>query len=131
MLVCYGFCSSLSPGWSVCRTDGFEGRPDRRRACGGYHAEDVAPLPPAPVEASMSESNQGREQTDESLRLERGKTDTELNRRREDIEQSADAVVVKARSDADQVLQDARDTADEGGAVPCTASVIEERARAD
>ncbi len=79
----------------------------------------------------MAESNQGREQTDESLRTERGKTDSELNKRREAIDRTADAVVVRARSAADDVLRAARDSADDKGAVPCTPAVTAERALAD
>ena len=41
----------------------------------------------------MSKSLRGREQTDESLRAERGKTDRELGKRREVVDGSADAVV--------------------------------------
>jgi signal transduction histidine kinase len=79
----------------------------------------------------MSGSNQGREQTDESLRAERGKTDAELSRRREAVERSADAVVARARSTADEVVRVARDAADADGQRPCTSAVNEERTIAD
>src|SRR3954467_3301421 len=79
----------------------------------------------------VSESFRGREQTDESLRAERGKTDRELGKRREVVDDSADAVVQRAREAADEVLQSARDTADDKGPEPRTAQVVEERALAD
>ncbi|MFL5434715.1 MAG: sensor histidine kinase [Myxococcales bacterium] len=79
----------------------------------------------------MSESFRGREQTDESLRAERGKTDRELGKRREVVDDSADAVVQRAREAADEVLQSARDSADDKGHEPRTAQVVEERALAD
>jgi signal transduction histidine kinase len=80
----------------------------------------------------MPESNQGREQTNESLRAERGKTDTELlGKRRGVIERSADALVLRARHAVDEDLQAARDTADEQGKEPLTPAVIEERTLAD
>jgi len=78
-----------------------------------------------------SESNSGRVQTDDSLRAERGKTDAELGKRREAIERSADAVVLRARNTADEVLQVARDTADGKDKETRTAAVIEERTLAD
>lgn len=78
----------------------------------------------------MSESNLGRGQTDESLRAERGKADSELNRRRNDVERSADAVVVRERCAADEVLRTARDRADDK-AQGATAAVSEERTLAD
>ena len=79
----------------------------------------------------MPDSNQGRVQTDESLRAERGKTDAELGKRREAIERSADAVVQRARHAADEVLQEARDNADKKDKELRTASVIAERTLAD
>ena len=57
----------------------------------------------------VSESFRGREQTDESLRAERGKTDRELGKRREVVDDSADALVQRAREAADKVLQSARE----------------------
>ncbi|MFL5375997.1 MAG: sensor histidine kinase, partial [Myxococcales bacterium] len=80
---------------------------------------------------SMSEPNHGRVQTDKSLRAERGKTDTELATRRDAVDRSADAVVLRARDAADEVLQTARDTADGKGERSCTAAVTDERALAD
>jgi len=77
------------------------------------------------------ETSEGRELTDESLRAERGKTDRELSKRREVVDESADDVVLKARRVADQLLQTARDTADEKGEETRTAAVIEERTTAD
>ena len=79
----------------------------------------------------MSGSNDGRVQTDESLRAERGKTDAELGKKREAIERSADAVVLRARKAADEVLRVARDKADGKAKVPRTQATIEERTLAD
>lgn len=79
----------------------------------------------------MSKSLRHREQTDESLRAERGKTDRELGKGREVVDDSADAVVERAREAADEVLQSARDSADDKGHEPRTAQVVEERALAD
>jgi signal transduction histidine kinase len=78
-----------------------------------------------------SESNHGRERTDESLRAERIKTDSELSRRRESVEHSADAVVSRARGAADEILQAARDTADDKQSGPPPQAVEEERTLAD
>lgn len=61
----------------------------------------------------MPDPSRGRQQTDASLRTERGKTDRELERRRAHVESSADAVVLRARTAADEVLKVARDAADE------------------
>jgi signal transduction histidine kinase len=88
-------------------------------------------LPARPQEDSMPESNQGRVQTDQSLRVERGKTDEELGKRRTAIERSADTVVQQARTEADEVLQTARDAADGKGNVLGAAAVLKERAMAD
>jgi len=79
----------------------------------------------------VADPTQGRELTDESLRVERRKTDRELRKRREVVDGSADDVVVKARQAADEVLQSARDSADEKAPQPRTPAVIEERTRAD
>ncbi|MGE5048531.1 MAG: sensor histidine kinase [Deltaproteobacteria bacterium] len=79
----------------------------------------------------MPEANQGRVRTDKSLRAERGKTDSELEKRREAIDRTADAVVLQARNEADGVLRAARDTADEQREQPHAPAVLEERALAD
>src|SRR5213595_261280 len=81
-------------------------------------------------EPCMSESSGGRERTDESLRAERGKTDSELERKHESVERSADAVVQRARLAADRVLKTARDIAD-GETDKPDSSVVEERSQAD
>jgi signal transduction histidine kinase len=79
----------------------------------------------------MAEGNEGRVETDRSLRAERGKTDRELEKRRDAIERTADAVVVRARHVADGVLRAARDTADGQGGKPHAPAVLQERAVAD
>jgi signal transduction histidine kinase len=53
-----------------------------------------------------------REQTDESLRIEREKSDTASDEKQRELEARADAVVQVARERADEVLQAARDDAD-------------------
>jgi signal transduction histidine kinase len=53
-----------------------------------------------------------REQTDESLRNEREKSDKATGEKRRELEAEADAVVQVARERADEVLQAARDDAD-------------------
>ena len=78
----------------------------------------------------MSESSGGRERTDESLRAERGKTDSELERKHASVEHSADAAVQRARLAADRVLKTARDVADGESDRP-DSSVVEERSQAD
>jgi signal transduction histidine kinase len=66
----------------------------------------------------MSEPNGGhkghpqRQQTDESLRVERDKADASVADKRDSVEDSADEVVRVARQRADQVVQTARDDAD-------------------
>ena len=53
-----------------------------------------------------------REQTDESLRLEREKADADLGERQAAIDETADAIIEKARARADQVLAAARAKSD-------------------
>jgi signal transduction histidine kinase len=53
-----------------------------------------------------------REQTDESLRVEREKADADFGERQAAIEEAADAVIEKARARADQVLAAARAKSD-------------------
>lgn len=73
-----------------------------------------------------------RQQTDESLRIEREKSDAAAGERRREIEAGADVVVQVARERADEVLQAARDEADRdhpsAGTVPASER---ERGRAD
>ena len=79
----------------------------------------------------MTESIEEREQTDESLKAERGKTDVELAKRGKAVERSADTVLSESREKADEVLEAARDTADEKAEEAGAPAVIEERALAD
>lgn len=53
-----------------------------------------------------------REQTDESLRVEREKADADLGERQAAIDEAADAIIEKARARADQVLAAARAKSD-------------------
>ncbi len=55
-----------------------------------------------------------RHETDQSLQVERKKTDAEIGRRDAAIEARSDAVVEQARDRADQILEDARELADQG-----------------
>jgi signal transduction histidine kinase len=79
----------------------------------------------------VSELIHGRAQTNESLRTERGKTDTELGKTRGAVERSEDALVRRARTAADEVLLLARETADSKGEERRTPAVMEERTVAD
>jgi signal transduction histidine kinase len=74
-----------------------------------------------------------REQTDESLSVERGKTDARIARNERASEDEADKVVRIARQVADQVVHDAREHADTAQPPSATgeARVDGERARAD
>ncbi len=62
-----------------------------------------------------------RDQTDESLRVERDKADTDVAKKREADEEEADQVLRIARQRADQVVQTARE-ADREGRPPSTAT---------
>jgi signal transduction histidine kinase len=53
-----------------------------------------------------------REQTDESLRVEREKADTDLAERQSAIDAAADAIIERARARADRVLEEARTRSD-------------------
>jgi signal transduction histidine kinase len=77
------------------------------------------------------EPNEGRVQTDESLQAERTRTDHELSKRREAVNKSADAVVQQARIEAAEVLQTARDAADDEAPGSPTRAVTRERSLAD
>lgn len=75
-----------------------------------------------------------RDQTDESLRLEREKADADAGERQAAIEEAADAIIEKARSRADHVLTVARAHADVrlGGAGTAAVQVVAgERAKED
>ena len=54
-----------------------------------------------------------REATDQSLSDERLKADDELAKRRTDINETADAIIARARIRADRILKTARAKADE------------------
>jgi signal transduction histidine kinase len=72
-----------------------------------------------------------REQTDESLRVERAKADAALEQRLEAIEETADAVIAKARARADEVLAAARIKTDgQTGAASSRSSERTQRTRA-
>jgi signal transduction histidine kinase len=53
-----------------------------------------------------------REQTDDSLKVERDRVDARVSERREAVEETADAVLRKARDRSDALVQTARDDAD-------------------
>ncbi len=76
-----------------------------------------------------------RNKTNESLRLERERSDAEVARKREAAEQEADEVIRVARQVADEVLQTTRDNADRDPGIqssPQTASDVgAKRAHAD
>jgi signal transduction histidine kinase len=77
----------------------------------------------------------GREQTDESLRIERLKTDHALAEKPA-VEDQADMLVRKARESADAVLTEARDKADEklderSSSVPRDSTIAKERVLED
>lgn len=77
-----------------------------------------------------SKEPEERELTDQSLAVERNKTDDELLKADAALEQSADDVLARARERATEVLQAARDDADEKlrrmGAAPEEHAAIEE-----
>jgi signal transduction histidine kinase len=85
------------------------------------------------VQDTRGVPDQPREQTDESLRVEREQADAEVEKKQAAVEKEADKVVRTARHLADEVVQDARKDADlahppsAGGA----GDVERERARAD
>jgi signal transduction histidine kinase len=64
-----------------------------------------------------------REQTDESLRVEREKADADFGERQAAIEEAADAIIEKARERADRVLAAARARSDVRLALPSAESV--------
>jgi signal transduction histidine kinase len=71
-------------------------------------------MPPArPRGPKPHKSPADRRETDRSLQDEREKTDEELDRRHEAIEDGADAAVQQARGRSDKVLADAREQADD------------------
>jgi signal transduction histidine kinase len=75
-----------------------------------------------------------REQTDESLRVEREKADADLLEKQAAVEEAADAIIEKARARADRVLAAAREKSDQRlqAANPQVARVLgRERERED
>ena len=74
-----------------------------------------------------NDDKQHREQTDESLRIERLKSDAASTDKQHAIEQTADSVVQVARDRADKVVEAAREDADE--AAPGVTSAVSERER--
>jgi signal transduction histidine kinase len=74
-------------------------------------------MPPArPQGPELHEPPAERRETDRSLQVERAKTDEELDRRHEAIEEGSDAAVQDARGRSDEVLADAREQADSASA---------------
>ena len=71
-----------------------------------------------------------REATDQSLSDERLKADDELAKRRTDINETADAIIARARIRADRILKTARAKADEAtvakpGYPECVAMLVQ------
>jgi signal transduction histidine kinase len=75
-----------------------------------------------------------REQTDESLRVEREKADADLGEKQAAIDEAADAIIEKARARADQVLAAARARSDRQVRplnAPSATAIGQERVRED
>ncbi len=75
-----------------------------------------------------------REQTDESLRVEREKADADLGEKQAAIDEAADAIIEKARARADQVLAAARAKSDRqvrAPSAPQATAIRKERVRED
>jgi signal transduction histidine kinase len=83
--------------------------------------------------AGAKGDHEAREQTDESLRVERTRADAGVAERRAAVDQEADKVLRTARRVADDVLQNARNEADlaHPPSAADAANVDRERARAD
>lgn len=87
------------------------------------------------MDERAKKSHSGREATDQSLGVERGKADEELAKRRRDLDETADQIILDARERADRILDSARRRADEKhpqgpGSLEQTA-LQEERSRED
>lgn len=85
---------------------------------------------------STKDARPERKQTDESLAVERARSDHALREKRAAIEQKADVIIEHAREDADEVLSTARARADEKLKHPASteqaqAVIAEERALED
>jgi signal transduction histidine kinase len=72
-----------------------------------------------------------REQTDESLRVEREKADADLGEKQAAIDEAADAIIDKARARADQVLAAARAKSDRQANAQSATVIDKERVRED
>ena len=77
-----------------------------------------------------------REETDQSLHVERQRTDAELGKRHAALEGDSDAAVEQARGSADEVLEEARERADEtlrqvGSSAAQRQTLRQERAQED
>lgn len=75
-----------------------------------------------------------RKQTDESLRAERVKADSDLNDKQAAIDSAADAIIIKARARADKLLAASRARSDEAvpsPSAPSAEAVEAERGRED
>ena len=88
------------------------------------------------MEPPAHKPHKEREDTDESLRFERSKTDRELENARNDIEEDADRVLEVARQRAGIVLEAARERTDEdlssqGAGAVTLAGIAAERAEED
>lgn len=74
----------------------------------------LAIMPPTKPESSKAQkSPTARHETDQSLHVEREKTDEELGRHHAAIEEDSDAAVQQARRRSDEVLSGAREQADD------------------
>jgi hypothetical protein len=83
---------------------------------------------------AVDEENSDRQQTDESLRLERERADLDLGAELALIDETADAVINRARARADRVLAATRALTDRGfrrSSVPPAEGVSIERERED
>jgi len=100
----------------------------------GKPIEVLAQLAYSAADGVRRPDHQRRSQTDQSLRIERDRTDVAITKDREAVEGTADDVVRIARQRADQVVQTARDDADGDRSPKSTgteASSERERTRAD
>ena len=100
----------------------------------GNPIDVIARLADSVAEGVRRPGQPKRNQTDESLRVERNKADTAIAKKHEAVEEAADEVVRIARQRADQVVQTARDDADRARRPQSTdteASSERRRTRAD
>src|SRR5688572_13611439 len=78
----------------------------------GEPIEVLAQLAYSAAEGVRMPGRERREQTDESLRTERGKTDVAIAKERKRLDEVADDVVQVARKRADELVRSARQKAD-------------------